>query len=71
MDAAFICPQCRGTLTEGIIMSSDGLFFMPSKQPRARFGLKTTIPIASARACSACGHVELVLHPHELQAAID
>jgi len=65
-----VCPKCSGALTDGIVLSSDGLFFMPHKQAAGKFGLRQTIRIARARACANCGYVELCLNPQELHAAL-
>ena len=70
-DAALpACPKCGAALCEGIILSSDGLFFMPHKQETGRFGLRKTVRNAQARACTKCGYVELYLNPDELKAAL-
>ena len=64
------CPKCSAALNEGIVLSSDGLFFMPHKQETGKFGLRKTVRIGQARACADCGYVELCLNAHELQAAL-
>jgi predicted Zn-ribbon and HTH transcriptional regulator len=64
------CSKCGAALSEGIMLSSDGLFFMPHKQETGRFGLRKTVRIAQARACTKCGYVELCLNPDELKAAL-
>ena len=64
------CPKCGAALSEGIVLSSDGLFFMPHKQDTGKFGLRKTVRIGQARACSNCGYLELCLNAHELQAAL-
>ena len=64
------CPKCGDALSEGILLSSDGLFFMPHQQETGTFGLRKTVRIGQARACTRCGHVELCLNAHDLQAAL-
>ena len=64
------CTKCGETLSEGILLSSDGLFFMPHQQDTGTFGLRKTVRIGQARACACCGHVELCLNAHDLQAAL-
>ena len=63
------CPRCGSKLREGTLLSSEGVFFVPSRQMPGRFGLKRTIHVNAARACPTCGYVELRLRPSELQAA--
>jgi len=68
--ASQACPKCGEALNEGILLSSDGLFFMPHQQDTGKFGLRKTVRIGQARACAHCGHVELCLDARDLQAAL-
>ncbi len=57
------CPKCNAPMDEGLARSEEDLRYLSNRQTGM---IRTTTPIRKARACLACGYVELYLDPAEL-----
>ncbi|MBI3158385.1 MAG: hypothetical protein HYZ26_02150 [Chloroflexi bacterium] len=58
------CPKCNHEMDEGSISESTRLNYASNKLTRPFVG--KFVPLAAARACPACGYVELYLDPQRL-----
>ena len=61
------CPKCNAPMDEGRASAGDDLYYVSDRQSGI---LRSATPIRRARACPACGYVELYLEAAELKKKI-
>jgi predicted nucleic-acid-binding Zn-ribbon protein len=62
------CPKCSHEMDEGTLGEEKSPNYLSAKVSRPFIG--KYVPVALARACPACGYVELYLDPQRLAKAL-